>query len=96
MLSHMSIGLDFRHLHVAVWFIARVFWSVMCLFKLMRPIGVLVRCMCRGLARGLPFVARAALLACVGGLAFVVCVCLLWFPALAPACFCIPNYPVSL
>ena len=28
---------------------------------------------CSGLAGGLPFVARVALLACIGGLAFVVC-----------------------
>ena len=26
----------------------------------------------------------------------VCCVCLLWFPALAPACLCIPNHRVSL
>ena len=36
---------------------------------------LLVRCMCSGLVGGLPFVARAAWLACVGGLAFIVCVC---------------------
>ena len=36
--------------------------------------GVLVRCMCRGQARGLLFVARVTLLACVGGLAFIMCV----------------------
>ena len=35
---------------------------------------VLVRCMCCGLAGKLPFVARVSLLACVGGLAFIVCV----------------------
>ena len=58
--------------------------------------GVLVRCMCRGLAGRLLFVARVALLACVGGLAFVVCVCLWWFPAIHPACLCIPNHRVSL
>ena len=58
--------------------------------------GVLVRCLCRGLAGGLPFVVRIALLACVGGLAFVVCVCLWWFPALVPARLCIPNHRVSL
>ena len=34
---------------------------------------------------GLPFVARVALLACVGGLTFIVRVCLWWFPALVPA-----------
>ena len=36
---------------------------------------------------GLPFVTRVALLACVCGLAFIVC--LWWFPALVPACLCI-------
>ena len=35
--------------------------------------SVLVRCLYSGLVGGLPFVARVALLACVGGLAFVVC-----------------------
>ena len=38
-----------------------------------RTSGVLVRCMYSGLIGGLPFVARIALLACAGGLAFVVC-----------------------
>ena len=33
----------------------------------------MVRCLYSGLVGGLPFVARVALLACVGGLAFVVC-----------------------
>ena len=33
----------------------------------------LTRCLYSGLVGGLPFVARVALLACVGGLAFVVC-----------------------
>ena len=49
-------------------------------------IGVLVRCFYSGLVGGLPFVARVALLACIGGLAFVVCAFggfLLW---LLPAC----------
>ena len=45
---------------------------------------------------GLPFVARVALLACVGGLTFLVRMCLWWFPALVPACLCIPNHRVSL
>ena len=47
-------------------------------YQLMGPIGigVLVRCMYSGLVGGLPFVARAAFLACVGGLAIIVCVCL--------------------
>ena len=44
---------------------------------------------------GLPFVARVALLACVGGLTFIVRVCLWWFPALVPACLCLPNHHVS-
>ena len=35
--------------------------------------GVLVRCFYSGLVGGLPFMARLALLACVGGLSFVVC-----------------------
>ena len=35
--------------------------------------GVLVRCIYSGLVWGLLFVARVALLACVCGLAFVVC-----------------------
>ena len=35
--------------------------------------GVLVRYLYSGLVGGLPFMARVALLACVGGLAFVVC-----------------------
>ena len=35
--------------------------------------GVLVRCFYSGLVGGLPFVARVALLAYIGGLAFVVC-----------------------
>ena len=34
--------------------------------------GVLVRCLYSGLVGGLPFMARVVL-ACVGGLAFVVC-----------------------
>ena len=34
---------------------------------------MLVRCFYSGLVGGLPFVARVALLACIGGLAFVVC-----------------------
>ena len=36
-------------------------------------LGVLVTFMYSGLVGGLPVVARVALLACVGGLAFVVC-----------------------
>ena len=36
-------------------------------------IHMVVRCLYSGLVRGLPFMARVALLACVGGLAFVVC-----------------------
>ena len=34
---------------------------------------MLVRCFYSGLVGGLPFVARVSLLACIGGLAFVVC-----------------------
>ena len=34
---------------------------------------MLVTCFYSGLVGGLPFVARVALLACIGGLAFVVC-----------------------
>ena len=45
---------------------------------------------------GLPFVARVALLACVGGLTLIVRVCIWWFPALVPACLCIPHHRVSL
>ena len=33
----------------------------------------LVRCLCNGLVGKLPSMGRVALLACVGGLAFVVC-----------------------
>ena len=58
-------------------FVARAAWlacrDVITLLRLF------VTHMCHGLAGGLPFVARVALLACVGGLAFVVCVCLWWF-----------------
>ena len=57
-----------------------------------RACALLVRRMYRGLAGGLPFVARAAL-ACVGGLTFVVHMCFWWFPALVPAC--ISNHRVS-
>ena len=45
---------------------------------------------------GLPSVARVALLAFVGGLTFILRVCLWWFPALVPACSCIPSHRVSL
>ena len=38
--------------------------------------GVLVRCMYSAMDGGLLFAARAALLACIGGLAFLVRVCL--------------------
>ena len=56
---------------------------------------MLVRCFYSGLVGGLPFVARVALLDCIGGLAFVVCAFgsfLLWFliayacPATASLC----------
>ena len=49
-----------------------------------------------GLVGGLLFAARAALLACVGGLAFIVRVCLRWFPALVSDCLRMPNHHVSL
>ena len=59
--------------------------------------GVLVRCMYRALVGGLIFGARAALLACVGGLAFLMRMCLRWFPAHVPDCLCVPlNHRVSL
>ena len=48
-----------------------------------------------GLVGGLLFVVRAALLACVGRLAFIVRVCLRGFPALVPACLRIPNHRAS-
>ena len=48
-----------------------------------------------GLDGGLPFVARAALLACVGALALAVRECPYLFPALVPDCSCIPDHPVS-
>ena len=44
--------------------------------------GVLVICMHTGLVGGLLFAARSALLVIVGGLAFLVRVCLWCFPAL--------------
>ena len=60
--------------------------------------GELVRCMCSGVAGGLAFVARVGLLACVGGLACIVCecVCLWWFPALVPACLYLPKHRIDL
>ena len=42
------------------------------------------------------FATRAALLACVGGLAFRMRLCLRWFPALVSDCLCIPHHHVSL
>ena len=63
---------------------------------LKEALGLVVKCMYSGLVGGLPFVARVALLACVGGLTFIVRVCLLRFPALVPACLCIPIHRVSL
>ena len=55
-----------------------------------------VRCMCSALVGGLLFAARAALLACVGGLAFLIRLCLRWFPALVSDCPGMPNHHVSL
>ena len=48
--------------------------------------------MCRALVGGLLFRARAALLACVDGLAFLMRVCLRWFPALVPDSLCVPSH----
>ena len=45
---------------------------------------MLVRCLYSGLVGGLPFMARVALLAYVGGLAFVVCVCVCAFGGFLP------------
>ena len=39
---------------------------------------------------------RAVLLACVGGLAFLVRVCLRWLPALVTNCLCMLNHHISL
>ena len=50
--------------------------------------------MYRALVAGLLVGARAAFLACIGGLAFLMRVCLRWFPALVPDCFCIPHHRV--
>ena len=63
-----------------------------------------VRCLCSDLVAGLLFAAHAgllfaahaALLACVGGLAFLMRVCLRWFPALVSDCLRMPNHLVSL
>ena len=49
-----------------------------------------------GMVGGLLFAARAALLACVGGLAFHVWVCLRWLPALVSDCLCMRSRHVSL
>ena len=49
-----------------------------------------------GLVGGLLFASRAALLACVSGLAFLVRVCRRWFPALVSDCLYMPSYCVSL
>ena len=49
-----------------------------------------------GLVGGSPFVARAALLACVGGLTLIVRVCLWLFPAVLSDCLCIRSHRVSL
>ena len=58
--------------------------------------GVLVTFMYSGLAGRLLFVARVALLACVGELTFIVRLCLRCFPALVSDCPYIPNHCVSL
>ena len=49
-----------------------------------------------GLVGGLLLVAHAALLACVGGLTFLMRTCLRWFPALVSDCLRMPNHRVSL
>ena len=48
------------------------------------------------LVEGLLFAARAALLACVDGLAFLMRVRLRWFPALVSDCLRMPDHHVSL
>ena len=45
---------------------------------------------------GIAVCGSCRLLACIGGLATIVRVCLWWFPALLPACLCIRNHRVSL
>ena len=55
-----------------------------------------MKCIYSGLVRGLLFAARAALLACIGGLAFLIRVCLWCIPALVSDCLCMPNHHVSL
>ena len=58
--------------------------------------GVLVICMYSSLVVRLLFAARAASLACFGGLAFIVRVCLQRFPALVSDCLRMPTHRVSL
>ena len=58
--------------------------------------GVLVRCMCSGLAGKLPLVARVALLVCIGGLTFIVCVGAFGSFAVVPTFLCLPRHGVSL
>ena len=55
-----------------------------------------VLCMCGVLVVGLLYAARAPSLAYVGGLAFLMCVCLRWFPALVSDCLYMPHHHVSL
>ena len=55
----------------------------------------LVICMYSGLVGGLLFVACAAMLACVGGLAFLMRVCPGGIPALVSECLCMHNHHVS-
>ena len=45
---------------------------------------------------GLLFAPHAALLACAGGLAYFVHVCLRWLPALVSDCLGMPDYHVSV
>ena len=85
---------------------------VVCSFRLMGPIGIVLSARhkystpaCTSTFRscaGYMHVQRpdwgiAVCGSCsVGGLAFIVLVCLWWFPALVPACLFIPNHCVSL
>ena len=53
-------------------------------------------CMYRALIGGLRLGAHAALLACVGGLTFLMRACLRWDYPLVSDCLCIPHHHVSL
>ena len=62
----------------------------------MKTFTFLIRCMYGAPLGGLLFAARAASLACVGELAFLIRVCLRWFPALVSGCLCMPYQHISL